>query len=94
MHAKITADGQLQVAPKRLKIDIVNPSVERLEFEGYKEVIETPCPECDEEHEAVSHYEEQDGKIVQVWEIVERKEVEPSKTEQSPEMHHEGALVI
>lgn len=72
MYAKLKTDGQIQTAPKVLRIIISNPSDERLEYEGYKKVIETEPPVYDSETQYVtSHYVEEENAIRQVWEIIE-----------------------
>lgn len=72
MYAKLKSDGQIQVAPKVLRIVISNPTPERLKYEGYKEVIETDPPEYDPETQRIeSHYVMSGDNILQVWEVVD-----------------------
>ena len=72
MYAKLKSNGQIQVAPKVLRIVVSNPTDERLEYEGYKKVIETEQPEYDPETQYIeSHYVEYGNTILQVWEVVD-----------------------
>ena len=72
MYAKLKPNGQIQVAPKILRITISNPTPERLEYEGYKKVIETDPPEYDPETQRIeSHYVEDGDHILQVWDVVD-----------------------
>ena len=72
MYAKLKTDGQIQAAPKVLRIVISNPSDERLEYEGYKKVIETEPPIYDPETQyIIYHYIEDENTIRQVWEVLE-----------------------
>lgn len=76
MYAKLE-NGTFIPAPNKLhkivedrEVFIVNPSDEVLLEEGYLPVEESEYPECEEGFHAECHYEERDGSIVQVWEIV------------------------
>ena len=72
MYAKLKPNGQIQVAPKVLRIVVSNPTDERLEYEGYKKVIETEQPEYDQETQYVeSHYVEDGDCIRQVWDVID-----------------------
>lgn len=72
MYAKLKTDGQIQAAPKVLRIVISNPSDERLEYEGYKKVIETEPPVYDPETQYIIYnYIEEENTIRQVWEVLE-----------------------
>lgn len=72
MYAKLKPNGQIQVAPKVLRIVVSNPSDERLEYEGYHKVIETEPPEYDPETQQIeSHYVEDGECIRQVWDVVD-----------------------
>lgn len=83
MYAKLKSDGQIQVAPKVLRIVVSNPTPERLKYEGYKEVIETDPPEYDPETQRIeSHYMEDGENILQVWEVIELPVEEVEEPEQ------------
>ena len=72
MYAKLKSNGQIQVAPKVLRIVVSNPTDERLEYEGYKKVIETELPEYDPEIQYVeSHYVDDGDCIRKVWEVID-----------------------
>lgn len=72
MYAKLKSNGQIQVAPKVLRITISNPSDERLEYEGYHKVVETTPPEYNPETQYIdSHYVMSGDNILQVWEVHE-----------------------
>lgn len=71
MYAKLI-DGRLVYAPNMLRAeqgDVYNPSADMLSDAGYKPVLETPYPETDSEFEVAytATWQEQDGRIVQVW---------------------------
>lgn len=84
MYAKLRSNGQIQIAPKVLRITISNPSDERLEYEGYRKVVETDPPEYDPDTQYVeSHYIEDGGKILQVWEVVDMPDQNEENTENS-----------
>ena len=72
-YAKLI-DGVIYYAPKKIQDgDTVtyNPTPEMLLPLGYLPVVTTNPPEIPEGYYADYHWEEQDGEIVQVWEIVE-----------------------
>lgn len=72
MFAKLKSNGQIQVAPKVLRITISNPSDERLEYEGYHKVVEVEPPEYNPQTQTIEcHYEMSENDIMQVWEIVD-----------------------
>mgnify|MGYP003517552528 CR=1 FL=1 len=72
MYAKLKSNGQIQVAPKVLRITISNPSDERLEDEGYHKVIETDSPSYNPETQYIeNHYIMSGENILQVWEVKE-----------------------
>ena len=72
MFAKLKSDGTIQNAPNPLRIVVANPTPEVYEQWGYHEVTETTPPEYDATKQKIaSHYEMQDGKIVQVWEVTD-----------------------
>lgn len=67
-------NGILRLAPKKVIYEdklIFNPPDAVYEALGYYPVIYTDAPEAEEGYMPVSHWEEQDGAIVQVWEIEE-----------------------
>lgn len=84
MYAKLRSNGQIQIAPKVLRITISNPSDERLEYEGYRKVVETDPPKYDPDKQYVeSHYIEDGEKILQVWEVVDMPDQNEENTENS-----------
>lgn len=61
-------------------LSISNPTPERLEYEGYRKVIETEPPEYDTETQRIeSHYIENENNITQVWEVIDLPVEEPSE---------------
>lgn len=73
MYAKLKSNGQIQVAPKVLRIVVSNPTDERLEYEGYRKVIETDPQEYDPETQYIeSHYVDDGDFIRQVWEVFDK----------------------
>ncbi len=79
MYAKLI-DGNLVLAPNMLRTergDVYNPSAALLEAAGWMPIIETPYPATemdaieDDTPQELPHYietwQEQDGRIVQVW---------------------------
>ena len=72
MYAKLKSNGQIQVAPKVLRIVVSNPSDERLEYEGYKMVVETSPPEYNPETQHIeSHYIDDGDCIRQLWDVID-----------------------
>ena len=72
MYAKLKSNGQIQVAPKVLRIVISNPTDERLEYEGYKKVIETEPPEYNQETQYIQSTYVNDGEYIrQTWEVID-----------------------
>lgn len=73
MYAKLV-EGVLVEAPKVLfdsERTYSNPLPETLVEFGYKPVVEQERPEDKEGFYQVSHYEEHDSEITQVWEYIE-----------------------
>lgn len=73
MYAKLV-EGGLVEAPKVLfdsERTYSNPLPETLVAFGYKPVMEQERPEDKEGFYQISHYEEHDSEIAQVWEYVE-----------------------
>lgn len=61
-------------------LSISNPTDERLEYEGFKKVVETHPPEYDPETQRIeSHYIENENNITQVWEVIDLPAEEPSE---------------
>ena len=84
MYAKLKPNGQIQVAPKVLRIVVSNPTPERLEYEGYKKVIETEPPEYNPEAQRIeSHYVEDGDYIRQVWDVIDLPDEHVDDMEQS-----------
>ncbi len=79
MYGKLI-NGRLVPAPNPLHINrelVYNPSGSLCESAGYRPIVDTPQPEQPEDDAAVyytSHWEEQAGQIVRVWE--EQQEAE------------------
>ena len=72
MYAKLKPNGQIQVAPKVLRIVVSNPSDERLEYEGYHKVIETDPPEYNQETQYIQSTYVNDGEYIrQMWEVID-----------------------
>jgi len=72
-YAKLLNDYP-SYAPRRMRIGSVivyNPTDAQLLAEGYLPVIETPMPETDAQHYAEPHWAEENGQIVQRWEVKE-----------------------
>lgn len=72
-YAKLIS-GVIQWAPRKIKNGntvTYNPAAEMLEAIGYLPVTMTDPPEAPEGYVAEPHWEEGDGSIVQVWEVVE-----------------------
>ena len=70
MYAKLE-NGVLYRSPKKItegNMVIFNPTVDMLITLGYLPVVMTDPPE---EGYAEAHWEEQNGEIVQVWEIID-----------------------
>ena len=83
MYAKLKSNGQIQVAPKVLKITISNPSDERLEYDGYHKVIETEPPEYNPDTQYIdSLYVMSGDNILQVWEVHESEAAETAEESQ------------
>lgn len=61
-------------APNPIRIGdsyIGNPPDSVYAEQGYLPVVETPMPETDERHYTEPHWAEENGQIVQTWEVVE-----------------------
>ena len=72
-YAKLINDFP-SYAPRRIRIGSVivyNPTDAQLLSEGYLPVIETPMPETDEQHFAVSQWAIENNQIVQSWTVEE-----------------------
>ena len=73
MFGKIK-DGELIIAPKRITHNgyvHYNPTDKTYAEAGYLLVVETPYPTDTDDVYYIARYEEQDGKIVRVWEQAE-----------------------
>lgn len=76
MYGKII-NGNLKIAPKVIKQgdkQIINPSAENLAEAGYLPVEYTDPPKVAEGYVSVSAWEEQNGKIVQTWNVEKAQE--------------------
>lgn len=72
-YGKLT-NGKLEYAPNILfddDVQIINASAEKYAEHGYLPVERTEQPEASETFYYMPYYEEQDGKIVQLWEQYE-----------------------
>ena len=61
-------------APRRMRVGdawVYNPAPAQLLAAGYLPVSETEPPETDAQHYAVPHWAEENGQIVQTWEVAE-----------------------
>ena len=61
-------------APRRIRIGnswVYNPTDDQLLAEGYLPVIDDVAPYVDDRHYAEPYWVEQDGMIVELWEIKE-----------------------
>ena len=72
MLAKL-ANGTILYAPRKIIVDgktIFNPGEELLKAQGYKDVETTEAPTVSTQtQQAVPSWQEQEGKIIQVWEL-------------------------
>lgn len=90
MYAKLKSDGTIQNAPNPLRIVVANPTPEVYEQWGYHEVTDTTPPEYDAAKQKIaSHYEMQNGKIVQVWEVTDLPESETADTAPAEDTENE-----
>ncbi len=83
MYAKLN-NGGIIYAPKSVIVGnkrIINPSGETLLSLGWLPVVMTEKPETDEGFAAISHFEEQDGRIVGVWTVEAEPKREPTAEE-------------
>lgn len=83
MYAKLN-NGNLTFAPKSVIVGdkrIINPSEETLLSLGWLPVVMTEAPQTEKGFYALSHYEEQDGRIVRVW-TVEAEPIHEPTTEE------------
>lgn len=80
MYGKLI-NGQIVPAPNPLHVNrsmVYNPSGYIYESVGYKPIVDTPMPEPEDGTEVyyTSHWEEQAGQIVRIWEETEQPESE------------------
>lgn len=74
MRYATLSNSQIHYAPNPIKVGsnyIGNPPNEVYIEAGYLPVIETEPPETDAQHYAEPRWTEENGQIVQTWEIVE-----------------------
>lgn len=67
-------NGTLTPAPRRITLDgwtVINPTDEQYAATGYLPAIYTDAPIAPDGYYPVAHWEEQDGAIVQVWQLEE-----------------------
>lgn len=73
-YAKLIS-GAIHFAPRKITNEdgsiTYNPTGERLTPLGYLPVTYTDAPEVEEGYMPISHWEEQDGAIVQTWTLEE-----------------------
>ena len=82
-YCKITTDKQAQQMQNPFHATIANPNEEQkaalAELFGWLPMVYTDAPTYDPETQyVVDHWEEQDGKAIQVWEVKELPPVEPT----------------
>lgn len=85
-YAKIKQDGTIENMPNPYRVTVSNPTetvkAKLAEMFGWLEKVETTPPEYDTETQYITyHWEEIDGKVVQIWEIHD-KEPEPPTIEE------------
>lgn len=83
MYGKLE-NGNLTFAPRSVVVGnkrIINPDEKTLFSLGWLPVVMTEAPETEEGFYPVSHYEEQDGRIVRVWTVEQEPEREPTSEE-------------
>lgn len=62
-------------------LSVSNPSDGRLEYEGYRKVIETDPPDYDPETQRIEcHYTEDGNNIRQVWDVIDLPVEESSES--------------
>lgn len=71
--------------------DIFTNDPKILASHGYYPLYFTPAPETDERHYAVSHWEQVENEIVQVWTIEEIPETDEISDEEALAIIAEGA---
>ena len=82
-YCKITTDNQAQMMPNPFRVTVANPDdntkATLAELFGWLEMVYTDQPEYDPETQYVTdHWEEIDGKAVQVWEVHDKPTPEPT----------------
>ena len=83
-YGKLTETGLMQ-APNPLRHNgtkTYNPLDTLYVAAGFLPIVDTPMP--DDGAHYVSHWEEQDGQIVQAWEVVEPPEAEATEPAEMP----------
>jgi hypothetical protein len=83
MYGKLE-NGSLTFAPKSVVVGdkrIINPDEKTLFSLGWLPVVMTEAPQAEKGFYALSHYEEQDGRIVRVW-TVEAEPIHEPTTEE------------
>ncbi len=92
MLAKLI-DGAISYAPRKIVVDgktIFNPGDALLRERGYKDVETSEAPAVSTQtHQAVSSWQEQEGKIVQTWEL---KPAQPDPTAALQEIQAQAVL--
>lgn len=67
-------DGELAFAPIKTHIGdtvVYNPSAEQLEADGYEPLIYTTAPEAPDGYHYISHWEQGETSINQIWTLEE-----------------------
>lgn len=82
-YCKINTQNQPELMPNPFRVVVANPGEEQkaalAALFGWLEMVYTQEPSHDPETQyTVSHWEEQDGKAVQVWEIHPKPMPEPA----------------
>lgn len=94
-YCKINIEHQPMLMPNPFKVVVSNPTEEQkaqlADMFGWLEMVYTDEPEYDPETQYTeSHWEEQNGKAVQVWEVKEKPEPEPTIEERVEDL--EGGM--
>ena len=94
-YCKINTSAQPERMPNSFRVVVSNPDeatkAQLAEMFGWLEMVYTEEPEYDPETQyAESHWEEIDGKAVQVWEVKDRPEPEPDIWSEARRAYEDG----
>lgn len=87
--------GSLHYAPQMLIHEnkkVFNPHREMYLEHGFLPVVESAVPATDEEHFAIPHWEEQNDRIVQTWEIIEISDYEATSVDYEDALKEVGII--